>query len=79
LRQQEIVSTQQELDAAKYELRELQGTLAGMNDDKEKKQQELNEMAEQLGNVRSELRAEREERKDKMAGVRERLVELSAK
>jgi predicted nuclease with TOPRIM domain len=72
IRQEEIVSTQRELDAAKQEL-------AGVNEHNQKKQQEHNVELEQLGSVRMELKAEREERKHKMASVRARLVELGTK
>lgn len=76
MRQQEMVSVQRELDAAKHEVRDIQGNLALVNDSKEKTQKELDKMLEQLGNARNELKAEREERMCKMAGVRERLVDL---
>ena len=76
MRQQEIVSTQKELDATRNELRDLQSNLDGANDDNEKKQHEIKEALQQLGSARTELRVEREERKHKMATVRERLAEL---
>lgn len=79
MRQQEMVSVQRELDAAKHEVRDIQGNLALVNDSKEKTQKELDKMLEQLGNARNELKAEREERMCKMAGVRERLVDLGTK
>jgi hypothetical protein len=50
-----------------------------VNDDKEKKQQQLGEVLKQLENVQIELKAERGERKCKTQAVKERMSELGAK
>jgi hypothetical protein len=68
IRQQEIVTTQRELDAAKHEF-------VRANEDSQKQQ----EHTEVSGSVRTELKTEREEKKHKTAGVRARLVELGTR
>ena len=77
--QQGLASTQQERDVAKRQLRDAQGSLAAAEDAREKRQKELNDVVEQLAGERMELKAEREGRKRKMAGVSEQLEELGTK
>jgi hypothetical protein len=60
-------------------LLDAEGRLAAANDDKEKKQQKLGEVFEQLGNVQIELKAERGERKRKTNDLKERMLELGVK